>query len=102
MICRYWRGWASEANAPAVEKLLRTKILPGINVRGYRGAYVMRRKVAGTVEIATITLWDTLDAVKAFAGENYQTAVVSDESKALLSNFDRVCVHYETVMEPGK
>lgn len=102
MICRYWRGWASASNAGAFEKLLRTKVLPGISVRGYRGAYVMRRDVAGTVEIATITLWDSLDAVKAFAGESYQTAVVSDESKALLSNYDRVCVHYETVMEPGK
>lgn len=100
MICRYWRGWATSANAPAFEKLLRTKVLPGISVKGYRGAYVMHREVAGTVEIATITLWDSLDAVKAFAGENYQTAVVSDESKALLSNFDRVCIHYEAVMEP--
>jgi heme-degrading monooxygenase HmoA len=102
MICRYWRGWASSANAATYEKLLRTKVLPGINVKGYRGAYVMHREVAGTVEIATITLWDSLDAVKAFAGDNYQTAVVTDEAKALLSNFDRVCVHYETVMEPGK
>ena len=102
MICRYWRGWASQANAPAFEKILRSKVLPGISVKGYRGAYVMHREVAGTVEIATITLWDSLDAVKQFAGDDYQTAVVSDESKALLSNFDRVCVHYETVMEPGR
>jgi len=102
MICRYWRGWASEEKSGAFVKLLRTKVLPGISVKGYRGAYVMQREVAGTVEIATITLWDSMDAVRAFAGENYQTAVVSDESKALLSNFDRVCVHYETVMEPGK
>ena len=102
MICRYWRGWATSEKAGAFETLLRTKVLPGINVKGYRGAYVMHREVASTVEIATLTLWDSIEAVKQFAGEDYQTAVVSDETKALLTNFDKVCVHYESVMEPGK
>jgi heme-degrading monooxygenase HmoA len=102
MICRFWRGWAAEKNAAAFENLLRKKVLPDIKVKGYRGAYVLRRETAGTVEIATWTLWDSLEAVKEFAGADYQTAVVSPESKALLSNFDRVCVHYEVVMEPGK
>ncbi|MGH9793728.1 MAG: antibiotic biosynthesis monooxygenase [Candidatus Acidiferrales bacterium] len=102
MICRYWRGWVSTEKADAFEQLLRKKVLPGISVKGYRGAYVMRREVAGTVEVATLTLWDSLDAVKEFAGADYQVAVVSDEAKKLLSNFDRVSVHYDVVMEPGK
>lgn len=102
MICRYWRGWAVEEKAGAFEDLLRKKVLPDIKVKGYRGAYVMHREMAGTVEIATLTLWDSIEAVKEFAGENYQTAVVSAETRALLTNFDKVCVHYESVMEPGK
>jgi len=102
MICRYWRGWVREANLAAFERLLRSNVLPGIRVKGYRGAYVMHREFAGTMEVATITLWDSLEAVKEFAGDNYETAVVSDESKALLMNYDRVCVHYETVMAPGR
>lgn len=103
MICRYWRGWATAENAGAYEQLLRTKVLPGIyRVKGYRGAYVMRREVAGTVEVAVLTLWDSFDAVKEFAGADYQTAVVPDEARKLLTNYDRVSVHYEVVMEPGK
>ena len=101
MISRFWRGWTTVANADAYENLLRTKILPGIHrVKGYRGAYLLRRNVGDGVEFATLTLWESLDAVRAFAGEEYEVAVVIPEARKLLSRFDERSLHYDTIVEP--
>ena len=101
MISRFWRGWTSIDNADAYEKLLRTEILPGIHrVNGYRGAYLLRRGAEDGVEFVTLTLWESMEAVRAFAGENYEVAVVPSEARKLLSKFDQTSKHYEIVMEP--
>jgi len=101
MISRFWRGWTTQANADGYENLLRSKILPGIHrVRGYRGAYLLRRNIPDGVEFATLTLWESLDAIRAFAGDDYEIAVVSPEARKLLSRFDERSLHYETIVEP--
>jgi heme-degrading monooxygenase HmoA len=101
MIGRFWRGWTSAENAGAYEELLRTRILPGIHrLAGYRGAYLFRREVDEGVEFATLTLFESMDAVRAFAGERYETAVVPPEARKLLARFDAASVHYEVVLEP--
>jgi heme-degrading monooxygenase HmoA len=101
MISRLWRGWTSPENAGAYEELLRMRILPGIHrVDGYRGAYLLRRDAGAEVEFATITLWDLMDAVRAFAGQDHEAAVVPPEARALLSRFDVTSQHYETIVEP--
>jgi heme-degrading monooxygenase HmoA len=101
MISRLWRGWTSAENAGAYQQLLTTKILPGIHrVKGYRGAYLLRRNVAEGVEFVTLTLWESMEAVRAFAGENHEVAVVPPEARALLSRFDATSLHYDTVAQP--
>ena len=101
MIGRVWHGWTSRENADPYEALLRTKILPAIRaVDGYRGAYILRRDADEAVEFVTITLFDSLDAVRAFAGGDYEAAVVSPEARALLSRFDERALHYEIVVGP--
>ena len=101
MISRLWRGWTTFDNADAYEELLRTEILPGIlRVNGYKGAYLLRRDVEGGVEFATLTLWGSMDAVREFAGEDFEVAVVPPEARELLSKFDQTSKHYETVIEP--
>jgi len=101
MMSRLWRGWTTFDNADAYEELLRTKILPGIHrVDGYKGAYLLRRDVEDRVEFVTLTLWESMDAVRAFAGEDHEVAVVPPEARQLLSKFDRRSKHYETVIEP--
>ena len=101
MISRFWRGWTSPENADTYEELLRTGILPGIRrVDGYRGAYLLRCDAGSEIEFATITLWESTDAVRAFAGEDHETAVVTPEARALLSRCDERSVHYETIVEP--
>jgi heme-degrading monooxygenase HmoA len=102
VIARWWRGWTARENAPAYEALLRAEILPGIHrVEGYRGAYVVRREVEGGVEFGTLTLWDSLEAVREFAGEDHETAVVPPEARALLEHFDERSTHYDVIEEPG-
>lgn len=101
MIGRLWGTLTTSGNADAYEELLRTKILPGIHrIHGYKGAYLLRRDVEEGVEFATLTLWDSMDAVRAFAGDDYEVAVVPAEAQALLSSFDKKSRHYEIVVAP--
>jgi heme-degrading monooxygenase HmoA len=102
MIGRMWCGRATTENADAYEELLRTKVLPGIkNVDGYQGAYVLRRPIKNGVEFVTLTLFDSLDSVRAFAGSDYKQAVVIPEAEALLSAFDKTATHYEIAIQPA-
>ena len=101
MIARLWHGWTTRENATGYEALLLREILPGIRrVAGYRGAYLLRRDVESGVEFATLTLFDSLDAVRAFAGEDYEVAVVPPDARKLLSRFDGRSVHYEIAPAP--
>ena len=69
MIRQLWRGWTTRENADAYETLLETKILPGIHrVKGHAGAYLLRRDIPYGVEFVTLTFFDSLEAVRAFAG----------------------------------
>jgi heme-degrading monooxygenase HmoA len=103
MIGRIWHGWTSAGNADAYERLLRTEILPGIadgRVSGFRGAQVLRRDVEEGVEFVTICWFDSLDAVREFAGNDYEKAVISAKAHQLLSRFDSKSQHYEVVVLP--
>ena len=101
MIGRLWRGWTAAEKADAYEELLRTEVLPSIHrIDGYRGAYALRREVPDGAEFVTLTLWDSMDDVRRFAGEDYETAVVPDKARALLARYDRTSVHYEVVLAP--
>jgi heme-degrading monooxygenase HmoA len=102
MIGRIWHGWTTPENARSYEQLLRAEVLPGIHrVEGYRGAYLLRRGAADEVEFVTLTLFESLDAVRAFAGEDYEAAVVPPAARALLGHFDERSAHYEVVIEPA-
>ena len=100
MIARTWHGWAAPENADAYEGLLRTEVLPGIErIDGYRGAYVLRTDSA-SVEFVTVTLWETFDAIRAFAGDDYERAVVPPDARRLLERFDERSRHYEVRSAP--
>ena len=100
MIGRLWHGRTTEGNADPYQSLLKAEVLPGIRIEGYRGAYVLRRDAGDGVEFATLTLWDSLDAVREFAGDDYERAVVLPEARRLLTAFDERSGHYEIVLEP--
>ncbi len=102
MIARWWRGWAaSRDDADAYEELLKTTIFPSVaSHEGHRGSYLVRRDLEDGVEFATLTLWDSLDSVRGFAGEDYEVAVVPEAARAVLSRWDERSAHYEVVVSP--
>jgi heme-degrading monooxygenase HmoA len=98
VISRVWHGWTAHANADAYEQLLKSEIFVGIRERrivGYLGVHLLRRNVDSEVEFVTIMWFDNLNAVRAFAGEDYEVAVVPPKARALLSRFDARSQHYE-------
>jgi heme-degrading monooxygenase HmoA len=104
MISRVWHGWTSRKNADAYEELLRTEIFSGIakrSIQGYRGIHLLRRDVDDGVEFVTIMWFDSLDAVRAFAGEDYEVAVVPANARQLLSRFDSRSAHYQVIVTPA-
>jgi heme-degrading monooxygenase HmoA len=75
MIARTWRGWTTPANANSYENFLKQKLLPGLRaLEGYRGGQVLRRDLPDESEFVVINYFDSLEAVKRFAGENYTVA----------------------------
>ena len=103
MVTRIWRGWTTPENADAYERLLRSEIIPGIearNVPGYRGISLVRRAKDEEIEFLTIMWFDSLPSVEAFAGPNYDVAVVPAKARALLARFDESAAHYETILMP--
>jgi heme-degrading monooxygenase HmoA len=105
MIARTWRGWTTAENADAYEHVVSTQVLPEIAARrldGYRGAYLLRRALdGGEVEFSTIMLFDSLDNVKAFIGEDYDVAHVPPQARAVLARYDERSAHYEMLLDPG-
>ncbi len=98
MIARVWHGWTTPENADRYEQLLRSTIFPGIaakNVPGYRGIQLFRRATGGEAEFVTTMMFDSLAAVQAFAGPDYETAYVPAAARALLSRFDPQSRHYD-------
>jgi antibiotic biosynthesis monooxygenase (ABM) superfamily enzyme len=97
LISRIWHGWTTPQNADAYETLLRQEIFAGIAARkipGYRGIDLLRRELAGTVEFVTIMWFDSLDAIRGFAGDDYERAVVPPSARKLLLRLDERSAHY--------
>jgi heme-degrading monooxygenase HmoA len=107
MICRLWRGWATKDNAGAYERIVRGQVIPDIEARhipGFRSIDLVRRDRDHDVEFMTLMWFDTLDAVKAFMGEDYEAAHVPAPARAVLADFDRRSAHYEVLdrrQQPG-
>jgi hypothetical protein len=89
VISRLWHGWTTRDNADAYEGLLRNEILPGIHrVAGFKGVLLLRRDGKDEVEFVTLTMFDSTEAVKEFAGEDYEVAVILPAARKLLARFD--------------
>ncbi len=102
MLARLWHGWTSPENADAYERLLRAEVLPGIERRigGFRGVYLLRNEAGEEIEFVTVTLWESLKAIREFAGDDYEAAVVPRDAQRVLSRFDERVVQYEVLIEP--
>jgi heme-degrading monooxygenase HmoA len=84
------------------EALLKEEIFVGIQNRripGFKSIQLLRRQIGDEVEFVTIMVFDSLDAVREFAGEDYEAAVVPEKARAVLSHFDERSQDYETRTE---
>ncbi len=99
MISRIWHGYTTPgANADAYEHLLKEEIFIGIknrSIKGYRGIQLLRRELGTETEFITIMWFDSIDAIREFAGEDYEVAVVPPKARQVLSHFDPRSQHYE-------
>jgi heme-degrading monooxygenase HmoA len=100
MIGRLWSGRTEPANADAYEAFLRDDLLPEVaELEGARGAYVLRRETLdGAVEFVTLTLFESIDAVRRFAGEDEDAAVIEPRARELLAEYDPTVRHFEVVV----
>ncbi len=70
------------------------------NPTGYHGAYLLRRELEDETEFVTVLLFETVDDVRLFAGDDYETAYVPAEARAVLEWFDERSARYETLLQP--
>ena len=97
MITRLWHGYTKPEDAGTYQEMLLTNILPGIHrVSGYKGSYVLRKNGTDEVEFITLTFWESLAAVREFAGPDYERAVIIPEADALLLRHDERSTHYDS------
>jgi antibiotic biosynthesis monooxygenase (ABM) superfamily enzyme len=98
MISRVWHGYTAPGEADAYEALLREEIFTGIEARsiaGFQEIQLFRREVGGEVEFITVMWFDSLAAVRDFAGDDFEAAVVPPAARELLARFDERSQHYE-------
>jgi heme-degrading monooxygenase HmoA len=96
VIARVWRGWTRTADGHHYVEHYRTEVLPGLRqIDGFRDARLLRRTVSDETEFVSLTFFEDIEAIKAFAGVDYEAAVVADEARRVLIRFDERVVHYD-------
>jgi heme-degrading monooxygenase HmoA len=98
VISRIWHGYTTPENANIYEELLRNEIFVGIynrQIDGFQEIQLFRRDLRDEVEFITVMWFDSIEAIRAFAGDDYEAAVVPPKARAVLSRFDERSQHYE-------
>ena len=100
MIARIWKARATPERAAEYATYLRTTVAPELAaIHGYQGVTLLEREQDGAVEVTVMTWWDSLESVRAFAGEAVETAVVHDTAARMLLDFDREVAHHQVVVD---
>jgi heme-degrading monooxygenase HmoA len=96
VIVRMWRGWSDSNDASLYERHYQADVLPVLRqIAGFRGAHLLRR----AIDDETVTFFDDLDAVRAFAGEDYEAAVLANAARRLLVRFDTRVLHFDVAVQ---
>ncbi|MFB9895474.1 antibiotic biosynthesis monooxygenase family protein [Planobispora takensis] len=97
MIARIWCATATPEGADAYERHFVRSVLPALRgAGGHRGAYLLRRD-GSHVEIQVVTLWESPEAIRDFAGPDLTAAVVEPEARAVLIDYDTTVTHHTVV-----
>jgi heme-degrading monooxygenase HmoA len=98
MISRHWRGIAKKEAADRYLSHLRTDTFPQLSkIAGFLDASILRRSVQEGVEFLIVTRWKSIEAIRKFAGENEEYAVVPQKAQTMMVRYDQSAVHYEVV-----
>ncbi len=86
--------------ADAYQEHFTRAVLPALQpIRGYHGAYLLRRDHDGHVELQVLTVWDSLEAIRRFSGANLDRAVVEPDAQAVLASYDTTVTHHSVVVD---
>lgn len=98
MIARHWRGIAKKSDADAYVSHLEAETFPQLaGIPGFLNASILRRTVAEGVEFRIVTTWESIEAIRKFAGANPERAVVPEKVQAMMVAFDEAVAHYEVI-----
>jgi hypothetical protein len=98
MICRVWRGWTTRENAEGYDDYLQKELFPNLEKelrrRGFCGYQLLRMERGADTEFMTMLYFESLEQVRAFAGEDYETPVISAKARLLLSRWAERADHF--------
>src|SRR5262245_9479803 len=98
MISRHWKGTTKPGRADDYIAHLRSQTFPKLaSIAGFRRAEILRRERPEGTEFRIVTEWESLDAIRAFAGDRLEDAVVPAVAAAMMVDYDRTVTHYEVV-----
>lgn len=98
MIVRTWRCTATAENVPLYRDHFNHSVLPELqHLPGFKGHWILRRPLGEHFELTVMTLWESMDAVRAFAGEQVERAVVEPAAQAVLHTFETTVTHSEVL-----
>jgi heme-degrading monooxygenase HmoA len=99
VIARTWSGSAASEHADAYVAHLRDHTFPQLaTISGHLGAYALRRATGDAVQFTVVTLWESLEAIARFSGDDPEAAVVPLAAQALLTSFDARAVHWDVAL----
>jgi heme-degrading monooxygenase HmoA len=99
VIARLWRGSALPEEADDYVKHLQMSVLPELReIDGFQGIQVMRMNSLEAVEFIVLTFWESMDAIRNFAGEDAEVAVVAPAAQAMFREYDPRVKHFEVVL----
>ncbi|MBN9384654.1 MAG: antibiotic biosynthesis monooxygenase [Chitinophagaceae bacterium] len=100
MIQRHWRGLAKRGEANNYIRHLETETFPLISaISGFVKASILRRSTGDGVEFLIVTIWESMDAIRKFAGDDPEKAVVPGVVKSMMLTYEQRVKHYEVVSE---
>jgi heme-degrading monooxygenase HmoA len=100
MIIREWRGRALKSREGVYPEHFNHRVLPQLrDVPGFVGAHLCCRPKGDLIEFVVLTRWESFDAIRGFAGEQYEAAVVEPAAAAALTDFDPMVQHYEILTD---
>jgi heme-degrading monooxygenase HmoA len=103
MIERVWSGRTTKEGAAAYVTHFRSAVLPELSaIHGYRGATLAERETEEGVEVVVTTRWESLQAIRQFAGDDIERAVVYDQAAVLFSDYDPRVRHYGVIVRDGE